>query len=93
MLPRNQTIYFLLFCLYFLLSTTVHPWYLATPLLISVFTKFRFMIFWSFVVILSYSAYDNLQFQENIYLVALEYVLVASFFCYEIYYKKRNLID
>ncbi|MDR6300539.1 polyprenol phosphomannose-dependent alpha 1,6 mannosyltransferase MptB [Mesonia maritima] len=81
------------FCLYFLLSTTVHPWYLATPLLISIFTKFRFLLIWSFVVVLSYSAYANLHFEENLYLVALEYILVASFFCYELFYKKRNLID
>ena len=83
----------LAFCLYFLLSTTVHPWYLATPLLISIFTKFKFMIFWSFLVILSYSAYANLHFEENLYLVALEYILVASFFCYEIFYQKHNLVD
>ncbi len=42
---------------YFFLATTVHPWYIATPLLLSVFTKFRFALVWSFLVMLSYSAY------------------------------------
>ncbi|WP_240462963.1 polyprenol phosphomannose-dependent alpha 1,6 mannosyltransferase MptB [Mesonia aquimarina] len=81
------------FCLYFLLSTTVHPWYLATPLLLSIFTKFRFLLLWSFLIVLSYSAYNTQEFQENMYLLALEYLLVVGFFTYELYYKRRKMIS
>ncbi len=70
---------------YFLLSTTVHPWYLATPLLLSVFTKFKFPIVWSFVVVLSYAAYGNDGFDENLWLVALEYVTVLFFVVWEVF--------
>lgn len=69
---------------YFLLSTTVHPWYIATPLLLSVFTKFRFPIVWSFVVMLSYSAYGKNGFNENLWLVALEYVVAIGFMIWEV---------
>ena len=64
---------------YFLLSTTVHPWYIATPLLLSVFTKYRFPIVWSAFVMLSYSAYGAEGFKENLWLVAAEYVIVIAF--------------
>ncbi|MAM27608.1 MAG: mannosyltransferase [Flavobacteriaceae bacterium] len=70
--------------IYFLLSTTVHPWYVATPLILSVFTTYKFPIVWSFFVILSYSAYGANGFDENLWLVALEYVVVISFAITEI---------
>ncbi len=69
---------------YFLLSTTVHPWYVATPLLLSVFTRYRFPVVWSFMIILSYSAYGKTGFSENLGLVAVEYLVVIAFFIWEL---------
>lgn len=73
---------------YFFLATTVHPWYIATPLLLSVFTKFRFALVWSFLVMLSYSAYTKKGFQENYWLIAVEYILVIGIFLFEIFKPK-----
>ena len=75
---------------YFFLSTTVHPWYVASLVLLSVFTKYRFALVWSFVVILSYSAYSNNQFNENLWLVALEYLLVIGWLIWEAFIKKQS---
>jgi len=75
---------------YYLLSTTVHPWYIATPLLLSVFTKYKFPIVWSLVVILSYSAYGFEGFSENLWLVALEYFIVIGFFVWELLKFKKS---
>ncbi len=75
---------------YFLLSTTVHPWYIATPLLISIFTKYKFPIVWSFVVMLSYSAYGNDGFEEKLWLVALEYIVVIGVAVWEIFLQKNK---
>lgn len=77
---------------YLLLSTTVHPWYLATPLLLSVFTRFHYMLLWSFLVMLSYAAYQEEVYHENLWLVAVEYVLVVSYLVYEFFFltKKKD---
>ncbi len=75
------------FTIYLMLSTTVHPWYLTIPLLFSIFTKYRYMVVWSFVVFLSYAAYSQPQFQEKLWLVAAEYILVISLLIYELFYR------
>ncbi|MBI6119205.1 glycosyltransferase 87 family protein [Salegentibacter maritimus] len=69
---------------YFFLSTTVHPWYIATPLLLSVFTRYRFALIWSFLVVLSYSAYNDAGFRENYWLIGIEYIVVIAVFMLEI---------
>jgi alpha-1,6-mannosyltransferase len=71
--------------IYFLLATTVHPWYICTPLILSVFTRYKFPIVWSAAVILSYSAYGLNDFSENLWLVALEYTVVIGFAVWEIF--------
>ena len=73
---------------YFIFSTTVHPWYVATPLLLCVFTRYRFPLLWSFTVMLSYAAYSETGFQENLWLIAMEYVTVIAFAIWEIFYPK-----
>lgn len=75
---------------YFLLSTTVHPWYVAMPLVLCVFTRYRFPLVWSATIILSYNAYRTSEFTENLWLVAVEYLVVAGYFIWELV-RKRNI--
>lgn len=70
---------------YYLLGTTVHPWYIATILALGVFTRFRFPVAWSLVVFLSYSAYANSPFAENPWLIGVEYVVVFSVLGWELW--------
>jgi len=81
------------FFVYLFLSTTVHPWYLATLLIMSVFTNYKFPVVWSFVIILSYLSYINLNSMdksENLYIIALEYIIVYSVFIWEVFIKKNR---
>ena len=78
----------ILVTVYLFLSTTIHPWYLAMPLAFSLFTNYRYMMVWSFLVFVSYSAYQTQVYQENLYLVALEYLLVFGILAYEL---RKNL--
>ena len=75
---------------YFFLATTVHPWYVATPLLLSVFTRFRFAILWSFVVVLSYAAYKAGYVEENLWLIGLEYIAVFGYLIWELTQKQNQ---
>jgi hypothetical protein len=75
---------------YFLMATTVHPWYIATPLLLSLFTKYRFPIVWSLVVMLSYAAYGKDGFHEKLWIVSIEYIVLISFFLWEISRKNQD---
>lgn len=76
---------------YYLLGTTVHPWYIATPLALSVFTSFRFPVVWSFAVFLSYAAYSATPFAENRWLVGLEYVLIWAALLWECWKLKESV--
>jgi len=75
---------------YFFMSTTVHPWYLATLLILSVFTKYRFPLVWSFIIIISYLAYANVDNRENLWIVSTEYIIVYGFLIWELLNKKGH---
>ena len=77
---------------YYFTTTTMHPWYLATLVILSVFTNYRFPIVWSVVIVLSYQAYANIPWKENLWLIALEYLVVYGFLLWEIIQiKKKSL--
>ena len=76
---------------YYLLSSTVHPWYLTFLLGLGLFTNYRFTILWTAMVILSYFAYSQTDFKENLWLISLEYIAIIGFLGYEIL-KNHNII-
>ena len=74
---------------YYFTATTVHPWYIATLLMLSVFTNYKFPLVWSFAIILSYLAYINTDNTENLWIIGLEYVIVYSTFIWEVFLTKQ----
>lgn len=69
---------------YYFMTPTVHPWYIIFPVLLCLFTEYRFPIIWSAAATLSYFAYSMADFQENMWLLTLEYFCVFGFMLYEI---------
>ncbi|MFQ3607746.1 MAG: hypothetical protein SNJ55_03830 [Chloroherpetonaceae bacterium] len=61
---------------YFFFATTIHPWYLATLVALSVVSSYRFALVWSGMATLSYSAYQSVPYQEQAILIFIEYALV-----------------
>ena len=69
--------------LYFVMSTTVHPWYLGMMVALSVLCFRIYPLIWTYLVFLSYSHYQGGHFIENYYLIGLEYVLLFGWMWWE----------
>ncbi|MEM9648504.1 MAG: polyprenol phosphomannose-dependent alpha 1,6 mannosyltransferase MptB [Bacteroidota bacterium] len=69
---------------YYFSSSTVHPWYVVFLIVLCMLGRYRFAMVWSLTAVLSYSAYANPDYKENLWLVAFEYILVFAFLIYEI---------
>lgn len=78
---------------YYLASAVVHPWYLTFPLLLSLFTRMRYMILWSALVFLSYAAYSGPAVSESTVLLLIEYIAVIGFLIYEIVKYRREFVS
>jgi hypothetical protein len=68
---------------YWLLSTTVHPWYITALLVPALFTHFRYSFVWSALIIVSYATYQTQPYAENLWLTALEYIAVVGYGLWE----------
>ncbi len=77
-------------CIYFLFTTTLHPWYITTLLALSVFTRFRFTMVWTGLIFLTYVGYAQEGFSENMRITLLEYLLLFGYLVYELLWKKEQ---
>jgi len=71
------------FCTYLFLATTIHPWYLCIPILLASLTGHRFVLVWSFLIMLTYINYSYIPYYENLWIVGVEYFLVALLVLFE----------
>ena len=74
---------------YLALASIVHPWYICPLVALCCFTPFRYPVWWSALAFLSYSAYSSADYSENLWLVALEYVVVYAIATYELISSSR----
>ncbi len=65
-----------------LFTTTVHPWYLALPLVLSLLAGQKYMVVWTAVIWLTYVNYNNGEYNENLYVVTFEYFVLFSYVIY-----------
>lgn len=64
----------LVYWFFFLFSTVVHTWYILPAVAISTFTQKRAFLVWSFLVFLSYHAYQREDYSESFWILGVEYL-------------------
>ncbi|MCP3931540.1 MAG: hypothetical protein GY705_20845 [Bacteroidetes bacterium] len=96
LLPKHQFIPLmksmsLALLVYLLLATTIHPWYISTLVMLSIFTRFYFPIVWSFTAFFSYAAYHTAYVEENFLLLTFEYLAVFTALYFDLNKLKNNI--
>ncbi len=69
---------FWIFLSYLIFSTTVHPWYLSLLILFGTLSTHSLPLIWSCVALFSYATYAYTPYQENLYIVFIEYFIVIG---------------
>ena len=77
--------------IWYLFSTTVHPWYVCLPVALGIFTSYRYAIIWSFTATISYAAYQTNPVKENLWLVGAGYIFLISYGCWERWNRNNKL--
>jgi hypothetical protein len=75
--------FFWILTIYFLMSTTVHPWYITTLVFLSCFTNYKFALAWSATIFFSYFAYHKSGVESNTLFELTEYVSVGIVLLFE----------
>lgn len=73
------TEWIIILTLYLFFTTTVHPWYIVPLLAFSVFSNVRYPLVWSGLILITYAGYTLNAYQENLWLVLIEYAAVLAF--------------
>ncbi|CAN5451036.1 hypothetical protein BH11BAC3_BH11BAC3_14050 [soil metagenome] len=76
---------------YYLFSLVVHPWYVTVLVFLTMFSRYRFSLVWSFLIMLTYSAYAQNPHREVLWLTGIEYIIVGAFIFKELKYGKEQL--
>lgn len=74
------------FIIYLISATTVHPWYLSFPIVLTVLNPRVYILIWSYTVVFSYALYQNYDYTFYYIWVSFSYVLVLLAYISE----KRN---
>ncbi|MDB5233704.1 MAG: hypothetical protein JWR44_697 [Hymenobacter sp.] len=80
----------LLLTAFYVLATTVHPWYLTLLIGLGTLSRFRFPLVWGALAVLSYAAYRATAYTENLWLVGLEYAVMFAVLGPELLRKQRE---
>ncbi|EMJ95780.1 ArnT family glycosyltransferase [Leptospira alstonii] len=62
-----------IYLIFFVFSTTVHPWYILPLIVCSIFSGNLYPIVWSFSILVSYSAYSAFPYQDSFGWLCFEY--------------------
>ncbi len=65
--------------IFLIFTTTIHPWYLSSLLVLCTLTRFRYPVLWSGLIMLTYINYSYGTYYENLWIVGAEYVVLLGF--------------
>ncbi len=84
------TLMLLSLTVYFLLATVVHPWYVTGLVALGVFTRWIYPLVWSGMVVLSYAAYGQVPYREDLRWVLVEYGVVFIAVAWDLFRTSRR---
>ena len=73
----------MVFSIYLLFATTVHPWYLTPLIFLSALSKLRYPLLWSGLIYLTYYTYITPLYIESYTFIWIEYLSVLGLAVYE----------
>jgi hypothetical protein len=79
-LPRS---FVWVLAIYFAFAAIVHPWYICPLVAFCLLSDLRFPVFWTALLPLTYYTYRTEAYEENLWLVGLEYLLVIGYLTFE----------
>ena len=82
-LKAFPTIALILLTGYYLLATTVHPWYITTLIAFSALSRIRYPLIWSALLPLTYHVYITNAYREYLWVVAASYLILFACLWYE----------
>lgn len=77
--------------IYQLHSPVIHPWYLAPLVALAALGPYRSPILWTLLIPYTYIAYYFPGFQENYFIIALEFLLVLGYASFEWTFRRKNI--
>lgn len=77
----------LILTVYLLFATTVHPWYIIPLIAFGILSGYWYPIVWSLLIFLTYVGYTSEGFELPMYIVVVEYVVVALVLFLELRFK------
>ena len=85
--PRGRNVYqaiSIVFLVYYLTATTVHPWYVVPLVALSAFSGYKFPIVWSYTILWTYLGYTASGYEVPWAAIAAEYLVVIGAFLWEV---------
>jgi len=90
-LKNLPSVYIIIMTIYYLFSTTVHPWYLSSLLVFVPFAGYNYPVVWSLLIPLTYITYQTTAYEQNFWLITLEYLVVLAVVMVDFYRRNRSV--
>lgn len=87
--PELVDLWVLIYLIYLILQPAVHPWYIIPGVGLSLLAKRKTFVVWTFSILFSYEAYSSVNYDENPFLLAVEYLVVLAAILWD-YFPRRT---